>query len=489
MRNEYFNFKTLSDIRERVAKLGLSDDIGFADESTPPNSKLSQPTHFGPFHLPNPLACHPMEGWDGDPATGAPTEDVYRRWERMGESGFSLIWGIEALAVDMEYRANPSQVVLIDRNASAIETGLKRMRQAHAKTFGPSARLVVGAQITCSGRYSYGRPKDSPLLLVYHHPELDKRLKADENTPLMSDMKMEDIIGQYAKAARLARNMGFDFIDIKACHRYWLNETLAAKTRPGQYGGSFENRIKIFLMILDAMRRETGPDYPFGSRLSAYDGIPFEEDIATRREGMKGTGRPSPFTTPYVWGWGVDENEPHKPDHSEPFKLLGILKEKGLRMINLSAASPYSNPHYSRPTETPPVDGYQPHHDPLHEVAAHFRFARAFKKAHPDVSFVGTGYSYLRQFKAQAVEFNLRQGRVDMAGFGRAVLSYHDEARALVERGEAKPSKGRIVCTGDSACTTGPRLGLRSGCIFDPYYKETNLEIGKRLAEMGLGKK
>jgi 2,4-dienoyl-CoA reductase-like NADH-dependent reductase (Old Yellow Enzyme family) len=490
LRNEYFNFKTLTDIRQRVESLGLSDAIGFDEHVTPASgSRLSQPVQFGPFKLNNPIACHPMEGWDGDPLTGAPTEDVFRRWQRMGEGGFGLIWGIEALAVDMEYRANSHQVVLTGKTAAGVEEGLRRMRQSHAAAFGPSSKLVVGAQLTCSGRYSYGRPEGSPLLLVYHHPELDRRLKADESTPLMSDMKMEDVVGQYAKAARLAKSVGFDFIDIKACHRYWLNETLAAKTRPGQYGGSFENRTKIFLMIVDAVRREVGPDFPLGSRLNAYDGIPFEEDTDTRTPGLKGKGRPSAYTTPYRWSWGAHESEPLETDHTEPLRLIGLLKEKGLRMINLSAASPYSNPHLSRPTETPPVDGYQPFHDPLHEVAMHFRFARAFKQAHPDVFFVGTGYSYLRQFKAQAMEHNLRSGSVDLVGLGRAVLAYHDEARNLAEKGEAKPSKGRIVCTGDSACTTGPRMGLKSGCIFDPYYKDVNAEIARKLSEMGLGKK
>jgi hypothetical protein len=46
-----------------------------------------------------------------------------------------------------------------------------------------------------------------------------------------------------------------------------------------------------------------------------------------------------------------------------------------------------------------------------------------------------------------------------------------------------------VICTGDSACTTGPRLGLRSGCIYDPYYAGTNREINARLAALGLTRK
>ncbi len=489
-RGEYFTFRTLAALRERVEGLGLADDLGFADDVAPSGKRwLSMGGDFGSFRVPNRFVAHPMEGWDGDPATGEPTEDVFRRWERIGASGCAVVWGVEAFAVDREYRANRNQVVFTAANAGAIEFGLKRMRTAHAGACGTASPLVVGAQLTCSGRYSYGRPEGSPLLLMYHHPELDRRLKAGPDTPLMSDGKCEDLVGQYARAARLAREAGFDFIDIKACHRYWLNETLAAWTRPGPYGGSFENRVKLFLMIVDAVRREVGPDFLLGSRLSAYDGVPFEEDPATKRPGLKGYGRPVPFDMPYHGSWGASEANPLASDLAEPARLVGLLKAKGLRVFNISLGSPYSNPHLSRPTDSPPVDGYQPARDPLHEVATHFRLTRAIKGAHPDVTVVGTGYSYLQAFKAHAAEFNIGAGRVDFAGLGRAILAYPDEARQVLETGEAKPSRGKVVCTGDSACTTGPRLGLRSGCIYDPYYVDTNREINARLAALGLTKK
>lgn len=489
-RGEYWTYRTLDELRRRVRELGLEDALRFADDIAPsPARRLSSPGAFGPFTAPNRFATHPMEGWDADGSTGAPTEDVYRRWERFGESGCGVIWGVEAFAVDFAYRANARQIVIVPENTAAIAAGLNRMRAAAANACGTDHRLIVGAQLTCSGRYSYGRPKDSPLLLMYHHPELDRRLGAGPDTALMTDAKCEEVVGQYARAARVAVDAGFDFIDIKACHRYWLNETLAAKTRPGPYGGSFENRIKLFGMIVDAIRREVGPAFLLGSRLSAYDGVPFEEDPATKRPGLKGYGRPSPYATPYVWGWGADETEPLATDLTEPLALIGRLKTKGLAVFNISAGSPYSNPHLSRPTDSPPVDGYQPAGDPLKEVAMHLGFAAAVKAAHPDVTVVGTGYSYLRDFKAHAAEANLALGRVDFAGLGRALLSYHDEARRIVTTGAAQGARGRVVCTGDSACTTGPRLGLKSGCIYDPYYVETNREINAKLAALGLTKK
>ena len=490
-RNEYFRYGNLGEIRARVADLGLAGDIGFVDDVRPASGEqfFASPVKFGPFNLSNRLVAHPMEGWDCDANTGALTEDALRRWRRMAESGAGLLWGMEAMAVGFDFRANTRQLVISRENLGSLAGGLKAVRESHVASPLSGSPPIIGAQITCSGRYSLGRPKGSPLLLTYHHPELDKRVGGGPDTPLMTDSQMEDMAGLYAESARVAKEAGFDFIDIKACHRYWLNEALAAKTRPGRFGGSFENRTRILFMILDAVRRVVGPDFPVGIRLNMYDGVPFEEDPETRRPGLKGRGRPSPYSTPYLWGWGVDENDPLKPDLTEPLMLAGMLEERGVRMINTSVGSPYSNPHMQRPTDTPPVDGYQPFRDPLVDVAIHLALTRELKRGCPGASVVGTGFTYFRNFKANAMEFCLREKWMDAVGVGRALLSYPDELRLLLEKGEAPAGKGRMVCTGDSSCTTGPRLGLKSGCVFDPYYSDVIREIRRRLAEMGLGGK
>jgi 2,4-dienoyl-CoA reductase-like NADH-dependent reductase (Old Yellow Enzyme family) len=479
-------FNSLEGMRGRVEELGASGAVGFADDVDPGRADraISSPTRFGPFDLPHRLAAHPMEGWDGDAATGEPTPDVLRRWDRLGASGAALLWGVEAFAVEFPYRANPHQLVLTRKTAGAVAAGVKRIRAA------ASGLVVVGAQLTCSGRWSRGGP-----FLMHHHPQLDGRVPGGAGVPLMADSLVEDLAGLYARAARAAREAGFDFVDLKACHGYWLNEALAARTRPGKYGGSFANRVKPLLLVVDAVRREVGPNFPLGVRLSMYDGLPHEEDASfagdagARVPGLKGIGRPVPYQVPYLWGFGTKEDDPNVPDPSEPLETIGLLLARGVTMFNLTCGCPYANPHLSRPTDTPPVDAYRPPRDPLLEVAIHFTLTAAAKRVHPGAAILGTGYSYLRGCKFLAAEHNLRSGFADLAGVGRALLAYPDEIRRVLETGQAPPERGRVVCTGDSACTTGPRLGLKSGCVYDPYYADVIREINTRLEAMGLRRK
>ena len=93
-----------------------------------------------------------MEGWDGG-ADGGPTDLTRRRWRRFGRSGAKLIWGGEAVAVRHDGRANARQLVI---NASTFG-GIAELRQelvdAHRENFGAADDLLIGLQLTHSGRF------------------------------------------------------------------------------------------------------------------------------------------------------------------------------------------------------------------------------------------------------------------------------------------------------------------------------------------------
>src|SRR5438132_5896064 len=218
-----------------------------------------------------------MEGCDGTP-DGRPDELTFRRYRRFGAGGAKLIWG-EATAVLEEGRANSRQLLLTEATAPELERMLRDCRQAHREAFGSDGDLVVGLQLTHSGRYSYRRP-----LLACHDPLLDPLTvvdkatgrRADASYPLLDDDSLRRLPDQYVAAAKLARRIGFDFVDVKQCHRYLLSELLAARTRPGPYGGGLENRTRLAREIISRIRDEV-PGLVVATRLNVYDGIPYRK--------------------------------------------------------------------------------------------------------------------------------------------------------------------------------------------------------------------
>src|SRR5205823_5775411 len=102
---------------------------------------------------------------------------------------------------------------------------------------------------------------------------------------------------------------------------YLLNEVLAAKTRPGRYGGSFENRTRLARDVITAIRAEL-PDLMIGVRLSAFDGIPY-------RKSANGDGEPCPWQAPVRAAWGTAEDDPLTPDLTEPLAWIAQMRELG----------------------------------------------------------------------------------------------------------------------------------------------------------------
>ena len=115
------------------------------------------------------------------------------------------------------------------------------------------------------------------------------------------------------------------------------------------------------------------PGLGIGVRLSAADIVPFRADPAQSKPGALGPGIPEEFGSllPYVYGFGVDPEDPTKIDLAEPFAFFEILRELDVRFVNVTLASPYYNPHVTRPALYPPSDGYFPPEDPLVGVGRH----------------------------------------------------------------------------------------------------------------------
>jgi 2,4-dienoyl-CoA reductase-like NADH-dependent reductase (Old Yellow Enzyme family) len=412
----------------------------------------------------NRFSILPMEGWDGT-GDGMPTEKTLRRWTNFGRSGAKLIWGGEAVAVRPDGRANPNQLIINADTLSGLEQLRTALLQEHIDHYGSADDLLVGLQLTHSGRFA--RPNHKTRLepkILYHHPLLEKIYNVPPDLPVLTDGEIEELIGEFVRAAGQAQELGFDFVDIKHCHGYLGHEFLSARIRPGPYGGSFKNRTRFLREIVDGIRSQS-PGLMIGVRLSAFDFPPFREDEV-------GQARPIDYRDEnhqYLFAFGGDPDDPLRIKLDETFAFIDFLRSLDIQLVNLSAGSPYYNPHIQRPAYFPPSDGYSPPEDPLVGVARQINTVAQIKSYAPDMAIVGTGYSYLQEWLPNAAQYVVRTGMTDFVGLGRLVLAY-PEFPADVLRG--KPLDRKKLCRTFSDCTTAPRHGLVSGCYpLDEFYK------------------
>lgn len=440
------------------------------------NSPLLNSMKMDQVTIGNRIAINPMEGWDGT-RDGRPSEHTIRRWRRFGQSGAKLIWGGEAVAVNHEGRANPNQLVIGEHTREGLAQLRAALIEDHKRVAGSDSGLLIGLQLTHSGRYC--RPnvhrKPEPRIL-YRHPILDRRLDLPADFPLLSDGDVRAIIADFHRAARIAWELGFDFVDVKHCHGYLGHEFLSAHTREGDYGGSFENRTRFLREVVEGIR-SVAPKLQIGVRLSAFDTIPFRPDPARSSPGKPGPGVPEAHEEllPYRWGFGVDANRPTEPELTEAVKFLALLEPLQIHLINITAGSPYYNPHVQRPALYPPSDGYLPPEDPLLGVARQMGATRELKQRFPNLIFVGTAYTYLQDFLPPVAQAVVRDGWVDAVGLGRMTLAY---PQILWDAANGRTVEHKRICRTFSDCTTAPRNGLPSGCYpLDGYYKGSEMAV------------
>jgi 2,4-dienoyl-CoA reductase-like NADH-dependent reductase (Old Yellow Enzyme family) len=323
--------------------------------------------------------------------------------------------------------------------------------------------LLIGLQLTHSGRFA--RPNDKKTLeprIAYRHPLLDRKFGITSDDAVFTDAEIDDLIGDFAKAAVRVEAAGFQFVDLKHCHGYLGHEFLSAKTRAGKYGGSFENRTRFLRELVAAVRRDA-PSLQIGVRLSAFDFLPF-------KMGEDKVGVPETYEGQYPYGFGTDETNPLAIDLTETKQFFALLESLDIKLVCVTAGSPYYNPHIQRPALFPPSDGYQPPEDPLCGVARQLTVTAQLKAAFPNLCLVGSGYTYLQEWLPNVAQHMVRTGQVDFVGLGRLILSYHDLPFDVVNGNLLQTKR---ICRTFSDCTTGPRNGLISGCFpLDKYYKD-----------------
>ena len=195
--------KDVERFREHLHALGLNipcDREVLAGAESP----LLRPIERGGFVFGNRIAVQPMEGWDGL-ADGNPSELTWRRWQRFGSSGASLVWGGEAVAVSHQGRANPNQLVIAPHTYAGLAKLREALLQSYRETTGGHGAPLVGLQLTHSGRYCRPNVHDQPEpKILYHHPILDRRVGLTRDSPALKDEEIGGIIEDFHRAAKAA---------------------------------------------------------------------------------------------------------------------------------------------------------------------------------------------------------------------------------------------------------------------------------------------
>ena len=434
--HQRFSIQSIEDLRAQMAETGaefpLSEDF----------SVLSAKVSIGGRVVPNRLVIQPMEGCDGS-ADGAPEDLLIRRYERFAKGGAGLLW-VEATAVVPEGRANPRQLAISPANLSAHQALFERMLKKAASGTGQGFAPYMVLQLTHSGRYS--RPGDNPSpVLAARNPYLDRNIP--ENFPEITDDALEALEDKFVEAAAMACQIGYTAVDIKSCHRYLISELLSAHTREGRYGGSYENRTRFLLNIIDKIKDRLGSSLEITLRLNAYDAIP------------------------YPYGWGVSKEDFRQPDLTEPIRLVQDISRRGIRLLNLSCGNPYYNPHVGRPYDTGP---YVPPEHPLKGTERMLNIIRDIKGAAQEMTVIATGFTWLREFGVHAAAGGILAGWFDLAGFGRQAFAYPDFARDILQEGRMHRAKCCITC---GKCSEIMRDGGAAGCVirdsevYGPIYR------------------
>ncbi len=384
----------------------------------------------------NRIVFHPMEGCDGT-SEGAVDELTRRRYLRFAKSGAGIIW-FEATAVTNEGRANPRQLFLNKKTKGSFESLIKEIKEVSLKENGFEPVIIV--QLTHSGRFS--KPNGTPEPIVAYRNAHWEIGKEEQPYVIATDDYCKTIPQKYYDAAILAKEVGFDGIDVKCCHGYLFNEFLSAKEREGIYGGSLENRTRLYFECIDAVKNAVGDEVFVTTRLNACDCFP------------------------YPYGYGVDAD--NNIDLTETKIIIRFLYEKGVRLINLTLGNPYLIPHINRPCINAPEDGNV-------GMKRIYDVTKELKTEFPDMYFVASGLTFPGENAMEYAAEIIRDGVADLAGFGRLTFAYPDFYKDYLENGRLDNSKLCLKC---SKCSQLMRAGTVAGCpirdsaVYMPYYKK-----------------
>lgn len=213
--------------------------------------------------LPNRLAKAAMEENMAD-ADHAPSTQLIRLYQAWAEGGAGLLISGNVM-VDSRAMTGPGGVVLEDDRQLA--------RFEHWARVGRAKGAQFWLQINHPGRQmqvNLGQPTWAPSAVALELGNLSKRFATPQEMTLAV---IQEVIERFARTARLAEQAGFTGVEIHAAHGYLLSQFLSplSNQRSDQWGGSLENRARLLLEIVKAVRAVVAPGFAVAVKLNSAD--------------------------------------------------------------------------------------------------------------------------------------------------------------------------------------------------------------------------
>jgi len=353
------------------------------------NNALFTPIKIGPRRVPNRFAIQPMEmnnavSLEDAEHRGDPNERTYQRYRDLLKGGAGICV-LEAISITDVSVARDHQLMITPRNAKALERFVADVKSVNKEP-------IFVCQLTHSGEIS--------------NPAFSKRVTPKPmpgfGGDVLSDEDAEGIIEQYVTAARIARDAGFDGLDLKFCHGYLGGQILRPyNDRKWKYGGPKENRFRFGYEVYERVSKAINdPNFILGSKVTMYEGVPGGQGCAGPRSAVL--------------------------DLSEPLEFVRGIEERGAHFIIETAGGPAGNMPLVQPPQKAPDQAY-----------LHFYFTNELKKAvKSSTAIVGSGYSvfsdghaafrYIEPEDSSLLAWgdrNIRDGVVDMVALGRQSIA------------------------------------------------------------------
>ena len=399
-------------LRARLAELGLFFPVAdrpFVGSGSP----IGSPLRAGGFELANRVSLLPPVAGDAG-EEGEPSPATLERWRGYGLGGAALIWG-EPIAVCESGRSHPAQLLPHPGALADLRAAVAGAREERWGERGWCLGLGLGH----AGRWAVDAAGTSAPRPVRRHDALDARAGVGAEQELLSDLVLEGIGEEIIRAAHLAWNAGFDFVDLVHTGGELLHELLGAESRGGRYGGSLGARTRLLRRIIAGIAAEA-PGLSIAVRLSLFDRLPgaapVAADLAAGEEAPvpldpAGAARPEGDAAPAA------SSRPGDP--LEPFEVVALLRSLGVRIVAGCGGSPHYSPDLHRPGNRPSDTDTGVAEDPLVAVARHLAATRALKARFPDLLCVGAGYSALGPLLPHVAPATIERQWTDMVGLGR----------------------------------------------------------------------